>query len=109
MCGGYAESLLFCAMSGTNVLSTYQQSQSHNNRQTILVGCSFESYLVLPLRCCIQVSGQNIGSVASAYGELKVEWDNLLGWCCDKAFSSQGEGGSSMYEEQLNLFYVLVQ
>lgn len=41
---------------------------------------------------------------------MKVEWDNLLGWCCDKAFSSQEErAGSSMYEEQLNLFYVLVQ
>jgi hypothetical protein len=42
---------------------------------------------------------------------MRVEWDNLLGWCCDKAFSSQeGDGqGSSMYEEQLNLFYVLVQ
>uniref|UniRef100_A0A383WAT8 Uncharacterized protein n=1 Tax=Tetradesmus obliquus TaxID=3088 RepID=A0A383WAT8_TETOB len=57
-----------------------------------------------------QVSGQDIGSAATAYGEMKVEWDNLLGWCCDKAFSSQEEGaGSSMYEEQLNLFYVLVQ
>jgi hypothetical protein len=56
------------------------------------------------------VSGQNIGLVAATYGELKVEWDNLLGWCCDKAFgSAEGAGGSGMYEEQLNLFYVLVQ
>ena len=42
------------------------------------------------------------------YEAMTVEWNNLLGWCCEKAFSNLEEV-NSMYSEQLNLFYVLVQ
>lgn len=57
----------------------------------------------------MQVSGSDVSTVTKDYEQLKVEWDNLLGWCADKAFSSPDGQTSSMYEEQLNLFYVLVQ
>lgn len=57
----------------------------------------------------MQVSGSELSSVSSEYSELKVEWDNLLGWCADKAFSSLEGQVSSVYQDQLNLFYVLVQ
>lgn len=46
--------------------------------------------------------------VESDYAEMTTEWANLLGWCADKAFSNLDEV-NSMYSEQLNLFYVLVQ
>ncbi|GIL95715.1 hypothetical protein Vretimale_1682, partial [Volvox reticuliferus] len=40
------------------------------------------------------------------YDEVLSEWDSLLGWCCDKAFT---ERGCKRFEEQLSLFYLLIQ
>lgn len=54
------------------------------------------------------MTGASRKQVDDDYAEMNVEWQNLLGWCCDKAFSSL-EQTSSMYQEQVNLFYVLVQ
>jgi hypothetical protein len=60
----------------------------------------------LPL--LLQETGVPRLEVESDYAELSAEWSNLLGWCCDKAFSSLDQV-NSMYREQINLFYVLVQ
>lgn len=57
---------------------------------------------------CIQVTGVSQRQVEAEYAEMNVEWQNLLGWCAEKAFSNL-EQVSSMYQEQVNLFYVLVQ
>lgn len=56
----------------------------------------------------LQVTGTARSTVASDYEAMTVEWNNLLGWCCDKAFSDL-DNVNSMYQEQVNLFYVLVQ
>ncbi|GLC46737.1 hypothetical protein PLESTB_001358000 [Pleodorina starrii] len=40
------------------------------------------------------------------YEEVVSEWDSLLGWCCDRAFTAAGR---KRFEEQLSLFYLLVQ
>ncbi|GIL44122.1 hypothetical protein Vafri_1656, partial [Volvox africanus] len=40
------------------------------------------------------------------YDEVVSEWDSLLGWCCDKAFT---ERGRKRFEEQLSLFCLLIQ
>lgn len=60
------------------------------------------------LLVCVQVTGVGLHQVESDYAEMTTEWNNLLGWCADKAFSNLDEV-NSMYQEQVNLFYVLVQ
>jgi hypothetical protein len=56
----------------------------------------------------LQVTGVPQREVESGYAEMSAEWSNLLGWCCDKAFCNLDQV-NSMYREQVNLFYVLVQ
>lgn len=60
------------------------------------------------LAACLQVTGVARSTVAKDYEEMTIEWNNLLGWCCEKAFCNLDQV-SSMYEEQINLFYVLIQ
>lgn len=67
--------------------------------------CSSACCLLLLL---LQVTGVSRREVESDYAEMTTEWNNLLGWCCDKAFSSLDQV-NSVYAEQVNLFYVLVQ
>lgn len=59
--------------------------------------------------CDLQVTGSDMASTSSSCNETKAERNNLLGWCADKAFSNLDGQVSEVYEEQLNLFYVLVQ
>lgn len=56
----------------------------------------------------MQVTGTGRRQVDSNFAEMTTEWNNLLGWCCEKAFSNLDQQ-NSMYQEQINLFYVLVQ
>jgi hypothetical protein len=63
---------------------------------------------VSALLLCAQVTGVGLRQVESDYAEMSAEWHNLLGWCADKAFSNLDEV-NSMYQEPLNLFYVLLQ
>lgn len=58
--------------------------------------------------CAVQVTGADRAQLGGEYEESTVEWNNLLGWCCEKAFSNLDQV-NSMYQEALNLFYVLVQ
>lgn len=54
------------------------------------------------------MTGVPLAQVATDYGEMRIEWEETLGWCAEKAFSSLDQVNSA-YQEQLNLFYVLVQ
>lgn len=54
-----------------------------------------------------KVTGADRPQLEGEYEESTVEWNNLLGWCCEKAFSNLDQV-NSMYQESLNLFYLLV-
>lgn len=40
------------------------------------------------------------------WDEVVSEWHSVLGWCCDRAFT---RAGRKKHEEQLSLFYLMVQ
>jgi hypothetical protein len=55
-----------------------------------------------------QATGTSSRQVAADYKAMATEWNELLGWCCEKAFCDVGED-SSLYEQEMQLFYMMMQ